>query len=60
MSKLHPLFEQALEPLLKPIPTRNGPAEPVDRTECAYGDWCRRPSACRGKGYCPLDPVCGD
>ena len=25
-----------------------------------YGDWCRDPQACDGKGYCPLDPTCGD
>lgn len=25
-----------------------------------YGDWCRDPKACDGKGYCPLDPTCGD
>ena len=26
----------------------------------AYGEWCRRPEACIGKGYCPLDPTCAD
>ena len=25
-----------------------------------YGEWCRNPEACAGKGYCPLDPTCGD
>ena len=25
-----------------------------------YGEWCRNPKACAGKGYCPLDPTCGD
>jgi hypothetical protein len=25
-----------------------------------YGEWCRKPEACRDKGYCPLDPTCGD
>jgi hypothetical protein len=25
-----------------------------------YGEWCRDPAACAGKGYCPLDPTCGD
>jgi len=25
-----------------------------------YGEWCRDPKACAGKGYCPLDPTCGD
>ena len=25
-----------------------------------YGEWCRKPEACAGKGYCPLDPTCGD
>jgi hypothetical protein len=31
---------------------------PEDRPP--YGEWCRNPDACRGKGYCPLDPTCGD
>ena len=26
----------------------------------AYGEWCRNPKACAGKGYCPLDPTCAD
>ena len=26
----------------------------------AYDEWCRNPAACVGKGYCPLDPNCGD
>ena len=25
-----------------------------------YGEWCRDPAACAGKGYCPHDPTCGD
>ena len=25
-----------------------------------YGEWCRKPEACASKGYCPLDPNCGD
>ena len=25
-----------------------------------YGPMCRDPSKCAGKGYCPLDPTCGD
>ena len=25
-----------------------------------YAEWCRKPEACAGKGYCPLDPTCGD
>lgn len=25
-----------------------------------YGRMCRDPSKCRGKGYCPKDPTCGD
>lgn len=25
-----------------------------------YGEWCRNRAACAGKGYCPLDPTCGD
>lgn len=38
---------------------------PLSRKEAvvddrAYGEWCRKPDACRGKGYCPLDPTCGD
>lgn len=31
---------------------------PIDKR--AYGEWCRKPEACAGKGYCPLDPNCGD
>jgi len=30
------------------------------RAHAPYGDWCRDPDACRGKGYCPLSPTCGD
>jgi len=30
------------------------------RAHAPYGDWCRDPDACRGKGYCPRDPTCGD
>jgi hypothetical protein len=26
----------------------------------AYGEMCRKPEACHGKGYCPLDPTCAD
>lgn len=29
-------------------------------SERAYGQMCRNPSACKGKGYCPLDPTCAD
>lgn len=25
-----------------------------------YGEWCRSPELCAGKGYCPRDPTCGD
>ncbi len=25
-----------------------------------YGEWCRDPKLCAGKGYCPRDPTCGD
>ncbi len=25
-----------------------------------YGEWCRDPRICEGKGYCPRDPTCGD
>jgi len=25
-----------------------------------YGEMCRDPDACAGKGYCPRDPTCGD
>lgn len=25
-----------------------------------YGEMCRNPDVCAGKGYCPLDPTCGD
>ena len=25
-----------------------------------YGEWCRDPTLCSGKGYCPRDPTCAD
>jgi hypothetical protein len=25
-----------------------------------YGKMCRKPGLCAGRGYCPLDPTCGD
>lgn len=25
-----------------------------------YGEMCRDPNLCSGKGYCPRDPTCGD
>lgn len=25
-----------------------------------YGEMCRDPNLCIGKGYCPRDPTCGD
>ena len=31
-----------------------------DKSKSPYGEWCRDPKACAGKGYCPLDPTCGD
>lgn len=31
-----------------------------EKDERVYGPMCRNPSACKGKGYCPLDPNCGD
>ncbi len=33
--------------------------EPPKKT-AAYGEWCREPALCAGKGYCPRDPTCGD
>ena len=60
MSKPHPIFERAMAPFLKPVATRNGPIEQMPKDERAYGEWCRKPTACKGKGYCPLDPACCD
>ena len=31
-----------------------------NRENSPYGEMCRKPDACRNKGYCPLDPTCGD
>ena len=28
--------------------------------EPPYGPMCADPELCRGKGYCPRDPTCGD
>src|ERR1039458_327971 len=30
------------------------------RKHAPYGERCRDPNACTGKGSCPLDPTCGD
>jgi len=30
------------------------------RIGSAYPDHCMQPDLCRGKGYCPRDPVCVD
>lgn len=35
-----------------------GDAEAIG--EPPYGPMCRDPNKCAGKGYCPLDPTCGD
>lgn len=35
-------------------------AERHEEAKPPYGEWCRNPEACKGKGYCPLDPTCGD
>jgi hypothetical protein len=31
-----------------------------NKAKGAYSQWCRDPSLCAGKGYCPRDPTCGD
>ena len=28
--------------------------------EPPYGPMCRKPKSCENKGYCPLNPTCGD
>ena len=39
----------------------NGAVARIKKTERRpYAEWCRKPEACAGKGYCPLDPSCGD
>lgn len=30
------------------------------RKSAPYGEMCRNPDLCVGKGYCPRDPTCGD
>lgn len=30
------------------------------RRSSPYGEMCRDPDVCAGKGYCPRDPTCGD
>ncbi len=30
------------------------------REHAPYGEWCRDPTICADKGYCPRDPTCGD
>ena len=36
------------------------PLAPGDRTGVVYPEFCRRPTACRGRGSCPLNPSCVD
>ena len=36
------------------------PGTPKSRPKGVYGEWCRDPAICAGKGYCPRDPTCGD
>lgn len=42
------------------IPMPDLPPHLRDDYAAPYGEWCRDPNACKGKGYCPLDPTCGD
>lgn len=30
------------------------------RETAPYGQMCRNPDLCAGKGYCPRDPTCGN
>lgn len=30
------------------------------RRTAPYGEMCCDPDLCKGKGYCPRDPTCGD
>ncbi len=34
---------------------------PIEKySKGVYGEMCRDPSICEGKGYCPRDPACND
>lgn len=32
----------------------------IDTFRPAYPDWCREPSLCAGRGFCPRDPACNE
>jgi|HubBroStandDraft_2_1064218.scaffolds.fasta_scaffold166512_3 hypothetical protein len=32
----------------------------VLKMHAPYGEWCRDPLSCNLRGYCSLDPTCGD
>lgn len=40
-------------------PPRPGPAALPVGTRLPY-PWCRHPTICSAKGYCPRDPNCGE
>lgn len=33
---------------------------PPEEPRGVYGEMCRDPKACAGKGYCPRDPACNE
>jgi hypothetical protein len=45
---------------IKHIPFHDVVRPVPDKSKTPYGEMCRDPSACAGKGYCPKDPTCGD
>lgn len=50
-------------PLRNPVQAAVAPADSAEREAAAkgvYREWCRDPSLCADKGYCPRDPTCGD
>lgn len=50
------------EPVFVEQPTPECLAERAKRARAnaPYGEMCRDPKICAGKGYCPRDPTCGD
>lgn len=48
------------EPVVVEQPTPEVLATRALRANAPYGEMCRDPKICAGKGYCPRDPNCGE
>ena len=60
--EIGPGYYEVVKSRLRQTITHRDLCNEIERLKLApaYGEWCRNPDACKGKGYCPLDPTCGD